>query len=296
MVDQVKEYARGAVAPTPAPAPAPPGPSPEEVAAQKEAEIAALKAEMAQKEAAFAARFDGLERLVGEGFRNRATPAAPVPPDTTAAYAAQQDLGLTDEEILANPAKSFEKIRDHLRNQIRAEMTQEYGAAFNNLTVTAFQSQVEALRADPYFEDLSGALIQYFQDNPQEASIAGQVRRIYNELIGVNIGELQKRAEARKQLAEPAPPVAPAARPRAVEPSLRAPVTPTPMPPEARNAPIIDEAEANMMEAFNKVRPGLFKDEAEWAEVAQGKRFPKKIATDIQAGRAKPNVSYESSR
>lgn len=286
-MDALKEYDRGAVPVPPAPAP-PQGPTPEEVAA-KNAEISALKTEIAQKEAAFTARFDGLERMVGDSFRNRATPAAPVPPDTAAAYAAQQDLGMTDEEILANPAKSFEKLRDHLKKQVREEVAKEYGDTLNNMAVAAFQSQVEALRGEPYFGDLADAVVQYFQDNPREASVPGQVRRIYNELIGVNLAELQRRASARKEPADPEPPPA---RARSVEPAFRSPAAPTPAPPENKTAPVIDEAEAAVMSAFNKARPGLFKDETEWAEVAQGKRFPKKIASDIQTGRAKPNVSY----
>ena len=282
-----KEYER---APKPAAAPEPVAPAPEPAPDAKDAEIAALKGEMAQKEAAFDARFSGLERMVGDSFRNRNAPTAPAPPDTAAAYVAARELGLSDEEILANPVKSFEKIRDHLRVQIKHELAQEYGETLQNLTVTAFGAQVDALRSDPYFADLEGALVQYFQDNPNEAKTAGQVRRIYNELIGVNHTELQRRQAARKEAQTPAPEPAPA-RTRTVEPSFRAPSAPVPeVTPKPAVAALAEDEQA-MMDAFNKVRPGLFKDTGEWAEVAEGKRFPKKIASDIQVGRAKSNAS-----
>jgi len=294
MAEFAREYEKADVAPAPAPVEQPKEPSSDALLAQKDAELQALKQEMAQKEAAFDARFQGLERMVSDGFRNRATPVAPAPAvDAQAAYRAAQDLGLSDEEILANPLKSFERIRDHLRDQIRAEVTQEFGGRLQNLAVTAFTAQMDALKSDPYYEDLKDALVQYFQENPGEAENPGQIRRIYNELIGVNIAELQRRQATRaEKAAESAPAPAPVPRARAVEPSYRAPSAPLPEVAKPAPAAEIDEAEAAMMEAFNKVRPGLFKNTGEWAEVAQSKRFPKQLSSDIQFGRSRPNTHY----
>ncbi|MGH9426146.1 MAG: hypothetical protein ACRD2L_07580 [Terriglobia bacterium] len=271
----------------------PAGPSVEELLSQRDAEVASLKGQMAEKEAAFEGRFQGLERLVGDQFRaSRQAPSAPVAPESSAAYAAAQELGITDDELLARPAESVRKIAEQISARERAKLSQEFGTAYQNLAVTAFNSQVDALRGHAYFADLQDSLIEYFRENTGEIGTAGQVRRVFHELVGTNLEELQRRQEARKALAAvPAETVVvPEIRKRAVEPSLKIPTAAPAIREDAK--PTIDGAESLMMEAFNKVKPGLFKNEAEWAEVAEGRKFPKMISSDIQTGRQKPNVNY----
>lgn len=255
----------------------------------------------ADKDSNVNSRISELERSMQERYRAvREVPSAPAPEP---AYQAQQELGLTDEEILAKPAEAVQRMAEHIANQRVAQMEGQVTQVLGHQVRRGFDAEIESLKKHPYFDDLAGALNTHFESNPHEMIQAGSAKRRFNELVGENLETLTKLAaerEAQRRIDEEKRVLAdqPAAisRNRVVEPAIR-PGTPPPVETTSKDKEFtLDENPARaaekryLMEEFN--RHGANLNEEEWVGIEDGKLLPKKLAADIQMGRSKPNVEY----
>jgi len=271
-------------------------PTEAEKLAAKEAEIARLNQELSSQRAATDARLQGLETALGQRFaEQRRGPAAPPAPEPSSAYAAQQELGLTDEQILSNPLESVKAIAQHIAEKQRAAFVAEVAPVLGGLVHSNYEAQVDSLKSHPYFIDLQDALRGHFEENPSDKMSPGNIRKVFNELVGANIVELQRRAAVREgeRLAAAA---TPAPRARAIEPSIRTPaLSISPTKAEDKEGFImgdgLDGARQELMQEFNKY--GVNLSDKEWQAIESGKRFPKKISSDIQVLGRRANVSYD---
>jgi len=273
-------------------------PTEAEKLAVKEAEIARLNQELSSQRAATDARLQGLETALGQRFaEQRRGPAAPPAPEPSSAYAAQQELGLTDEQILSNPLESVKAIAQHIAEKQRAAFVAEVAPVLGGLVHSNYEAQVDSLKSHPYFIDLQDALRGHFEENPSDKMSPGNIRKVFNELVGANIVELQRRAAVREGERQAAEAVAtPAPRARAVEPSIRTPATTVTTKQAMEKEGVImgdglDDARQELMQEFNKY--GVNLSDKEWQAIESGERFPKKISSDIQVLGRRANVSYD---
>src|SRR3990172_265647 len=270
------------VPPTPEPVPdEPKGPSMEDV----------VKREMDSRGAAFDARLHEFERGINRQFQSiRQQPHV----NQQDAYQAQQVIGLTDEQVLANPTAAIQAIADSIAQRRAAELARVQAPVLQDLAEQAFEGQLAGLKSHPYWEDLKGAMDDYFAENSSDKYVRGMAKKIFNELIGENLDELQKRTIARqlanereqdRTAAEARGNLSPV-RQRSVEPAMRS----------SGNAPVpkpavkLDDAREAVMRSFNALGVGLTAEEFDGIE--SGKLSPKKVSIGIQKGMEKPNVEY----
>jgi hypothetical protein len=264
----------------------------------RDAEIERLHAEALDRErrdAANEARLEMMERRLGEGYQ--ANQSAPTAPDASPSYQAQQELGITDEELLANPTQSMRQIAEHVAAKMNAESMQRVGAVVGNLANTTYEMELKELSTHPYYVHLEGQLRDHFRNNPTEyTNNPGAMRRKYNELVGANLTDLQRIQEEATEAdisnsTNAAPATRTPSRTRVVEPNL--PVN-SPAPGNVRGtkkeAPVLDSARQELMDTFNAF--GLNMNAEEWLEIEEGRALPKKVSADIQVGIAKSNVDY----
>ena len=273
----MKEFETG----SPAPPPAPKGPSPEEQARERELQLQGQKQAAEIEAARSQAKAEAMERFLQQSFARGRSEAPP-----QEAVRAQQDLGLTEEEILADPTGSIAKLSDHIRRQNEAmvEYQNRANSVIGNLAKSNFKSEMSALGKERYAEWLAPYVEDYFRNNPEEAFKDGSVRRIYNELVGQNIEELERLHK------EKAVPPGQVNRERVIEQSTGA-SNYSPEPPRKETS-ALPEDEMFMLSEHNRRAPQYAMTPEEWADIRSGKKFPKKISTDIQYRGAKPNVSY----
>mgnify|MGYP001581685329 CR=1 FL=1 len=276
-MSEIKEWEKGpAAAPSPV---TPSGPTPEEQSREREAQAVAAK-QAAEIEAARAqAKAETMERFVQESFaRGRSTP----PPQE--AISAQETLGLTDEQILTDPAWAIAKLQEQIRLEraARADYQERANSVIGNLAKNSFKSEMGAISKERFGEWLVPHVEDYFRKNPEEAFKDGSVRRIYNELVGQNIEELERLHKDKVALPNQQ-------RERVVEMPIGYSTMPEPPRKEGNQLP---EDEAFMLASHNAKSPQYAMTPEEWLEIRTGKKFPKKISTDIQHRGAKPNVSY----
>lgn len=261
--------------------PAPQGPTLEQQATDREA---ALQAELQSQriEAAKAqAKAEAMERFVQDSFQRG---RQEVPQE---AQVAVNDLGLTEEQILADPTGAIAKIAAQIRQRDEAmrEYQQRVGNVVGNLAKSTFKAEMESLKSERFSEWLTPYVEDYFRKNPEEAFKEGAVRNVYNQLIGQNYGELERLE--REKVGVPTQ-----TRERVVEPSVRQSYSNVAPPTSQTN--ILPEDEMFMLESHNRKSPEQYRmTPEEWRDIRQGRKYPKAISTDIQVRGAKPNVSYE---
>ena len=269
----------------------------------KDAEIERLHAEARERDMASAAndaRLEMMERQLAQGYSDRTS--AQTAPQASPSYEAQQELGITDEELLANPTTSMRKIAEQVGVRLNAESMQRVGAVVGNLANSTYEMELKELSNHPYYASLEGSLRQHFRNVPQEyTNSPGSLKKKFNELIGENLTELQRlevesgadvaNSDAQISGATNAAPATRSPRARAVEPSINV-SSPSPRTPgPAKGGKVaLDDARTEMMETFNAF--GLNMTPDEWLEIEEGRALPKKVSTDIQVGIAKANVEY----
>jgi hypothetical protein len=261
----------------------PTGPTPEELGREREAKLQAEKHTAEVETARAQAKAEAMERFVRDSYAAGRQNTAP-PEDSRKAV---NELGLTEEQILADPTGSIAKISDHIRRQ-NEEMFQyreQVNSVVGNLARSNFKAEMENVSKDRFGSYLMGHVEDYFRRNPNAALNEGEVRRVYNELVGQNYVELE-RLEKEKVGVSP-----PQDRERVVENTFRA-ASYAPAPEKKLSK--LPEDEAFMLGEMNKRMPAHYQmDETEWEEIRSGRKFPKKISTDIQVRGARPNVSYD---
>jgi hypothetical protein len=280
--------------------------------ADKAAEAAAQQAEIekqrqeanlraAEEKAATQARLEQLEKQVGKGFEQRQQ--QPQAPQSSEVHQAQQQLGITDEQLETLMAEgkgalALQAIAQQVSQNQLAEYNQQVTPVLGNLVKRGFKNEINDLRGDEHFDDLEEELRGYFDSNPQEMLVEGRVESKYYELIGKNRKMLQERAAdraERKRLDEqnaqevaamekvsPTP-----TRQRAVEPPIR-PASPTPTKPKEKVK--LDPIRQELVDIYSGMGYNISPEE--FVGIEEGKLLPKKMSADIQLGRSKPNVEY----
>ena len=259
-------------------------PTVEEVQAEAERKQQALEARVSQEKAVLDAKMEALERNVGQRFAERPQTVAP-------AQQAREELNLSDEEILANPSAAVARVADHITQQRLAEQNTRNAEIFGNLADTAYRSQIQMLSQKEFYADLEPFINEYFQKNPQQRLQSGRPEQYYNELVGQNINELNKRKAQRdaeaKEAADGGEERDFDKRQRAASPNLSTPGLRVEDDDEEGNS------ETDMLGKNADVKQeliGIFNDlgsnlsAKEWSEIEAGKVFPKKIAADWQSG------------
>lgn len=256
-------------------------PTAAELAAEREAQ---LREELKQKEidaARAQAKAEAMERYVSEQFAH-GRETRPADRDTQRAV---NELGLTEEDILNDPAGAIAKISAHMKAR-DAEMyayQERVNSVVGNLAKNSFRAEMSALKNERFAEWLVPYVEDYFRKNPDEALLDGSVKRVYNQLVGQNYEELERLSKEKG--------IPPNTRQRIVEPGIRTSgYEPAPVKEEK---PVLPEDEMFMLQEHNrKVDPKYKMTPEEWADIRSGKKYPKKISTDIQVRGAKSNVSY----
>lgn len=268
--------------PGPVTNPEPVGPTPEELARQKEAETQAKLREQELETERAKAKAEAMEMFVRERFaQGRTEVVQQAPPE---ARQAQEDLGMTEEEILSDPAGAIAKLSAYMRakNEEEARYRNNANNVIANLAKSNFKSELQALKNERYAEWIMPHVEDHFRRNPEEAFNEGRVRSVYNELVGQNLQQLEKLERER---------TIPPPRERVIEPSVS--FSPSPEPAKKDEKQILPEDEEFMRLEHNRRVPEHYQMTAEeWRDIRSGKKYPKKISTDIQYRGAKPNVSY----
>src|SRR3990167_513122 len=275
----------------------PTGPTSEEVLAAKEAEIQELKAKEATERSADRARVEQLERMVRQGFAQRGQPH-----QANEVTVAKQELGMTDQDLVKDPQKYIEQMAEHIASRKIQESEQRIGGVLSGLVESTFETQLGSLGSHRYYEDLAPVLREHFNENPSEKYNAGAVRQRFNELIGANLDELERRAKEREgekvkaesNLAPDGGQMRAPVRPRAVEQSVSMPVSqPRGSGKKERKDDGLNWARNEIMESFNR-QTGLNMDPAEWDDIESGRKLPRKVSAIVQTGKGRANVDYES--
>ena len=239
------------------------GPTAEEMLAQERAERMKLESRFAAAEADARARFDMMDR------RQYAQPVM------TAAEA-QRDLGLTAEDLAADPEKALKLLKDHIRKETLAEVESKYAPMVTGLAEDAFATKMEALRNRKYANDLMPLMEDYFQANPQERT-PRKVEEVYERLVGKNLDELQRRESTRS--ADMPKNYLPNAR--VEEPSLRAGGAPLRVEGDsAEPTATLTEMEEQAFQYWKRL--GVIDNRKEWVEISKGNVFPKSVSADWQ--------------
>jgi len=272
----------------------------------KDAEIERLHAEARERDMASAAndaRLEMMERQLAQGYNDRS--AAQTAPSVSPSYEAQQELGITDDDLIAHPAENMRKIAEQVGTRLNAESMQRVGAVVGNLANSTYEMELKELSKHPYYASLEGSLRQHFRNVPQEyTNSPGSIKKKFNELIGENLTELQRlevesgaeaaNSEAQISGATNAAPATRSPRARAVEPSINV-ASPTPRSPGPTKGGkvVLDDARQDVMDTFNAfMSPEDRLTPEGWLEIEEGRALPKKVSADIQVGIAKANVEY----
>lgn len=248
-------------------APKAPSPTAEEMLAREREERYKLEQRFAVAEAEARARFEMLDRR-----QYNAQPAM------TAADA-QKDLGITAEEIAADPDKALKLLSEHIRKETLREVESKYAPIVTGLAEQSYSAQVEALRNRKYAQDLMPLVEEYFQHNPQDRYTPGKAQEVYERLVGKNLDELQRRESAR------VPDIQKNYSPSRVdEPSMRVGGAPLRVGGESEGSdwskPFSKEAEEVAYQTWKGL--GVIDNRKEWRMIHEGRVFPKDIAADWQ--------------
>lgn len=257
-------------------------PSMEELLAQHQKEQERLRAELAARDAAQDARLDEVRRLAE---RRHEPPQAEQPPqqqvDVNAIKAYMDQAGITDEQILSAPrdvlADLTWRASQAIAQQEVSSLRSEVGRVFEDLAHSRFKSELGSLAAEPFFADVQKELEAWVDKNPNERFREGAVRAKYNELVGATRPWEKKQEET---LADRS-----VTRQREVE----TPIATSPaMPSRTADSPSVslDEARQEVMDVFNQLAPKYAMDAAEFQQIEDGKKFPKRKVGNIEAARA----------
>ena len=256
----------------------PKGPSPEDLAAGERAESARRDQELRERQVATDARLDEISRNV-TSRNEQGQFQAPLPAAPPAAP------GLTAEEIQKNPDQALRLLEDHIRTKAVAEaeqnMEDKWGGKFDQLSSRAITQELEAVKGRKYWGEAEKDVTRYFEDHPAELQ-PGRVEEVYKWFVGENVERYQETHSARSATDSATSEMraeanAPA---RSVDTPIRRAVEQVDK--ETGPEPKLTEEEETVRVAFNAHGANISK--REWVEISKGKIFPKKRATDWDAG------------
>jgi hypothetical protein len=263
----------------------------------RDAEIERLRQEGIERDkqiAAQNARHEQMERDVERRFAANRAQA----PATDDMYAAQQELNITDEELLdpkTAPA-AIRRIAEHQAMKMAAEQDTKYGGVIGGVAEDVFELKLDRMKDREFFEDLEPLMREYFEDNPSELHVRGKVDEVYERLVGKNYEVLKSRRSTNDD-PEPTGGDVTAAKSRMRQQSrvVDAPVrtsSPSGRAGDKSKKPVVlDKAREETRLLFEGL--GVEMTPEEYADIESGKKYPKKFSADIQVGLAKPNVDYE---
>ncbi len=253
----------------------PKGPTQEDLAAGERAESARRDQELRERQAATEARLEELSRGVARQpvAQPVASPEAPPAP------------GLTAEEIQKNPDQALRLLEDHIRTKAVAEAEQnmeaKYGARFDQLSSHAVAQELEAVKGRKYWGEAEKDVTRYFEDHPTELQ-PGRVEEVYKWFVGENVERYQDTHAARTATDSATSEMRAEANAPALtkDTPIRRAVTPEEK--ESGPEPKLTEEEECVRQEYNLHGANISKKE--WVKISQGKIFPKKRATDWDAG------------
>ena len=195
---------------------------------------------------------------------------------TQEAQQAAADLGMSKDEILADPDAALQKIYSHFTNVIQ-ERDQKFGQVLAGVADKTFQSEMRLLKNKdefPFYEDLKPHIEDYYSSNPRE-KVPG-VGRSPSEVYELLVGRNWKVLDERRKQKEPTAPIAPADEVTRL-PSEPEPPTRTPAPEGPRQG---RKKKVELSPEEEKVRVSYNRDEntnispEEWIAIRDNKVLP----------------------
>lgn len=251
--------------------PEPTGPTPDELLAVEREARARMEQEGRERQAAYEARLEQLERQTRQ------------PQPYMTAEQAQKELGLTADDIAKDPEAALTALEEHIRRKTTAEIEQKYGGIVAGLASQSFQNEMESLKGRKYWAEAEKEVTRYFQENPNEVYTPGRAKDVYSYLVGQNVEkyEAARAAQEEKDKSFSRDRMASSAtRPVYDEPIRRA----APSEPKGSEAePELSEAEELVRQKYNALGANISK--REWVAISEGKLFPKTSqSSDWQQG------------
>lgn len=255
----------------------PKGPSPEEQLERERADRARAEQELRERQAAYEARLEEMDR----SMRRQATPA----PTPMTAAKAQEELGLSADDIQKDPDKALKALEDHIRKQAVQEATAEvesrYGGLVSNLSNQAVNLELEQVKNQKYWHEAQAEVARYFEDHPDEMT-PGRVTEVYRWCVGQNHEQYEAAHRERQS------------KDQASTSEMRQGANAAAEPPPRRSAgsrldvdekgpePELTEEEETVRQAYNAHGANISK--REWVAISEGRLIPKKRASDWDAG------------
>jgi len=217
---------------------------------QEKKEREDFQQQMREKEAAFTARMDTLER-VAKGPREMYAPAPEAPTKEW-----------TNEEIMTDPKAAMSAI---FRDGIGA-LNKQYAQLLSSVVEDAFDTKLHMLDNKRFGGYLKPFIQRYFDQNPGLKIQKGSLDQVYKNFVADHIDELlemerkgkevEPEVERKRVPSRTSPPVAPRSPARLAETE-----------PEEDLA--ISKADRKIMDKF--ARLGVTISEAEWAAIRDGR-------------------------
>jgi hypothetical protein len=181
------------------PEPAAPAISPEQQAAIDAANrrADAAEARMSESQKSYEQKLEGLTASLSERYREKVDQQDPTPtlPD------------LKDADFDKAPAELVQKVALDTSEMVAKkevqgamqELNQRYSVVMGNLAEQAFESQMEGLRSERFYEELKDDVRAFFDDNPGGKVNPQAARMIYQQYVGQNLDKLLEKEAVRKE-------------------------------------------------------------------------------------------------
>lgn len=258
----------------------PKAPNYEVLAAEEKVRREAIEARLAEKEKQWEERQAAIEARMRQPTASAAAEPQRQEPEGF-------DLGMSEEEIAANPGEAMARFQQHLNEQQGrfSEAIQRTGYVMNNLANRGFEQEVMSLRDRDFYDKAEPLLRAYYEQNPGE-KVPG-MGRSPEEVYSIIIGQNWKTWEQERQASNPGPdpnlapqPSLATGRPPA---SYESPISPPPQPAglpantKSEKDVFLTPEEDDVRTYFNTTwKTNISK--AEWAASREGKVLPKQAA------------------
>ena len=243
-----------------------------------------MEKRLKEKEQEWEARQAEYERQV----RMASTPTAQ-PEMTHQQEQARIDLGITEEEVAANPAAYMNKIQDYLNAiyQNNQQTVQRASEVITGLADRTHKAELRALEKEDFYKYAKSDIEAYYDQHPEE-KIPGQGKspqEVYAQVVGNNWKSYYEKqaAEKAKEDKENPPPVP---EPRTQQYTETAPRPTAPTGPDIHNEKptevILSKEEEEILKGYNMLDPGLRMTPAEWKAIKDGKILPKNSGWNVR--------------
>jgi hypothetical protein len=253
--------------------------------AQRQADI-----QSAKEKAALESRLEQVEKMASRKFEERNV----APPTQSEAYQAQQQLGITDEQLETmisegKGALAVQAIAEQITQNKLQAYNQEVSQVLGNVVKRGWKGEMAALKDHEYYEDLKDELHAYFDDHPEDMMKEGKVEEEFNRLVGKNLSRLRERSEEREASARAEEQRIEQEHPRrrAVEPPIRTASAP---PKKKEKEEPLHPVEEELCAIYSGM--GFDISPAEFKGIRDGKLLPQKSSVGIQLGKRRSNVEY----